>query len=117
MPPKTRLHCYQSFKGHKNKNWPIRSSFYKGPECKYGDLFLTFLLNCEFNALAFWVFPRCDQTLVLQCGMPYQTITWIRLTKQRVQNLEEMRLMLTFPGLLPSLLPPEVQTIRHIFIT
>eukprot|EP01135_Chromosphaera_perkinsii_P001645 Nk52_evm22s208 gene=Nk52_evmTU22s208 len=32
MPPKSRLQCIQSLKGHKSKNFPIRSAFYKGPE-------------------------------------------------------------------------------------
>lgn len=34
-PPKSDLRLVHSLKGFKNKNWPIKSSFYCGSGCKY----------------------------------------------------------------------------------
>lgn len=33
-PPKSELRLVHSLKGFKNKNWPIKSSFYCGSGCK-----------------------------------------------------------------------------------
>lgn len=33
-PPKSELRLVHSLKGFKNKNWPIKSSFYCGSSCR-----------------------------------------------------------------------------------
>jgi hypothetical protein len=34
-PPKSDMRLVHTLKGFKNKNWPIKSSFYTGKECMY----------------------------------------------------------------------------------
>lgn len=43
------LHQTHKFSDHRNKNWPIRNSFFRGKACKCVELFVGIICNFIFN--------------------------------------------------------------------